>query len=137
MKRNVRNRTPAAQERARQLRKEMSVSEKTLWTLLRKEKLGYRFRRQVAVGPYFLDFYCPRASLAVEVDGEQHDARKAQDAERDLWLRDHGIEVFRIPSLVLFGKGNSLSKTMRELAALCEVRAGLGTPPPPPSSSCP
>ena len=58
--------------RARRMRSEMSVSEKVLWEQVRKNRLGYGFRRQVPVGPYILDFYCARASLCIEVDGEQH-----------------------------------------------------------------
>ena len=50
----------------------MSVGEKWFWSAVRKDVLGFRIRRQVAIGPYILDFYIPKAKLCVEIDGEQH-----------------------------------------------------------------
>lgn len=79
----------------------MSVSERYLWSHLRKKRLGYSFRRQVPVGPYILDFYCGRAALCIEVDGEQHNLTKGRDDRRDGYLKNLGIETIRIPSLDL------------------------------------
>jgi very-short-patch-repair endonuclease len=58
------------------------------------------FRRQHAVGPYVLDFYCPKARLAIELDGISHDTgdQPQRDIERDAWLEAHGIAVIRITS---------------------------------------
>jgi len=80
----------------------MSLSEKVFWHAIRKDKLGFRIRHQVAIGPYFLDFYCPEALLCVEIDGEQHRNRVEQDDARDAFLQSQGIETMRIPSLDLF-----------------------------------
>src|SRR5260370_33825496 len=56
--------------RARQLRQQMSLPEVVLWQALRKARFaGLRIRRQHPIGPYILDFYCPAARLAIEVDG--------------------------------------------------------------------
>ncbi len=56
-----------------QLRNQITRAEKTLWYHLRGRNLwGYKFRRQQGVGPYIVDFYCPAAKLAVEVDGDSH-----------------------------------------------------------------
>jgi hypothetical protein len=61
--------------RARSLRRNMSLPEVVLWQTLRRGQVsGLRFRRQHPVGPYILDFYCPSARLAIEVDGSAHDA---------------------------------------------------------------
>lgn len=57
---------------ARIERKRLSPAELRLWLELRKEPDGYYFRRQHAAGPYRLDFYCAKARLCVEVDGEAH-----------------------------------------------------------------
>jgi very-short-patch-repair endonuclease len=46
---------------------------------------GIVFKRQQAIGPYVLDFFCYRAQLAVEVDGRLHDAER--DAVRDAYLQ--------------------------------------------------
>ncbi|MBX7131138.1 MAG: DUF559 domain-containing protein [Fimbriimonadaceae bacterium] len=67
--------------RAQQLRREMTDGERILWSELRYDKLGFRFKRQVPMSTYILDFYCPAALLAIEVDGEIHDP--AVDAIRD------------------------------------------------------
>ena len=58
--------------RARQLRRSLSLPEAKLWTLLRTRPDGFKFRRQHPVGPYIVDFYCPEARLAIEVDGASH-----------------------------------------------------------------
>lgn len=56
------------------------------------------FRRQVACGSIILDFYCPSARLAVEVDGRTHwdEAALARDEARDAWLARQGIAVVRV-----------------------------------------
>ena len=85
--------------RARQLRRTMSLPEVMLWQALRKGRLaGLRLRRQHPMGPYILDFYCPSARLALEIDGLTHDApdRLRHDRNRDAWLAHRGIKVLRI-----------------------------------------
>ena len=82
--------------RARELRSEMSVTERRLWRLLRDKTVGFKFRRQHAVGPYFLDFYCHEAKLCVELDSYSHDGREASDNRRDHFLAAQGILTFRV-----------------------------------------
>jgi len=52
------------------------------------------------MGPYVLDFYCPKARLAIEIDGASHDMGDLpqRDLQRDQWLRKHGVTVVRIPA---------------------------------------
>jgi very-short-patch-repair endonuclease len=70
-----------------------------VWWWLRDRQIGYKFRRQVPVGPYILDFYCAELKLAVELDGPQHDINMYEyDNARTLFLRDRGIEVCRMPN---------------------------------------
>jgi very-short-patch-repair endonuclease len=54
---------------ARQLRKAMTEPERLLWARLKSRTNGIVFKRQQAIGPYVLDFFCYRAQLAVEIDG--------------------------------------------------------------------
>jgi adenine-specific DNA-methyltransferase len=56
-----------------------------------------KFFRQYSIGPYILDFYCPSAKLAVELDGGQHNQfeNKEYDAARSEYLKVLGIEVMR------------------------------------------
>jgi very-short-patch-repair endonuclease len=103
----------------------MSASERVLWELLRNKGIGFSFRRQLAVGPYFLDFYCAEARLCVEVDGEQHAQRSAADAYRDGFLESRGIETLRLRSLDLFDvKGVLKAEIIEKIRTLCEERSG-------------
>jgi very-short-patch-repair endonuclease len=86
-------------DRARRLRRELTLPEVALWAALRGKRLrGLRFRRQHPIGPYILDFYCDELRLAVEVDGQIHDQPDAlrHDARRDEWLAAKGIRVHRV-----------------------------------------
>ncbi|HEX2800685.1 MAG TPA: endonuclease domain-containing protein [Phenylobacterium sp.] len=91
--------------RARTLRKAMTEPEVMLWSRLRGRG-GDRpvFRRQHPYGSMILDFYCPAAKLAVEIDGSTHwsDEQIIKDQARDLWLKGKGIEVLRIPASDVF-----------------------------------
>lgn len=91
--------TQGAVSRARVLRRALTPPEARLWVCLRAKQLGgLKFRRQHPVGPYVLDFFCPEARLAVEVDGQQYgDSQQSDhDARRTEWLGSQGIAVLRI-----------------------------------------
>jgi very-short-patch-repair endonuclease len=91
-------RTRKAREFSRELRQKETAAERRLWRLLRDRRFsGYKFRRQFPIGPYYLDFYCPESGLAVELDGGVHGEpeKKANDEERDDFLRANGIVVLR------------------------------------------
>jgi len=84
--------------RRRELRKALTTAEATLWLHLQRSQLsGFKFRRQHSVGPYVLDFYCPAAKLAVELDGAAHDSEVAslRDDRRDRYLAAQGIRTVR------------------------------------------
>ncbi len=80
------------------MRRNLTPPEAKLWVQLRQKRLGYRFRRQHPIGPYILDFYCPSAKTAVEVDGASHgtDQQIARDGRRSRWLATRGIRVIRL-----------------------------------------
>jgi very-short-patch-repair endonuclease len=82
----------------------MSPAEALLWRALRTRPGGYKFRHEHAAGFYSLDFYCSKAALCIEVDGDAHDMGQnpARDERRDAWLRDEGIETVRIPAREVF-----------------------------------
>jgi len=56
----------------KQLRSDSTFSERLFWNCVRANQLGVRFRRQHSFGDYVLDFYCPKAKLGFEIDGEYH-----------------------------------------------------------------
>jgi very-short-patch-repair endonuclease len=85
----------AARTHAKSLRIGMTDAERRLWTRLRLEQLGVKFRRQHPLGTYVLDFVCLEPKLVVEVDGSQHLDQVAYDAERSAWLMQHGFAVLR------------------------------------------
>lgn len=82
-------------ERARGLRKVENDAEEALWFELRARRLnGFKFVRQLPIGPYFADFACRQAGLVVEVDGSQH-ANSGYDARRDDYMTLNGWNVVR------------------------------------------
>jgi very-short-patch-repair endonuclease len=85
-------------QRARKLRQELTPAERILWFHLRQRRMqGMHFRRQQALGPYIVDFYCAEARLVIELDGDTHDGQMTYDARRTAWLaRTHGVRVLRI-----------------------------------------
>ena len=100
--------TPLAQE----LRKNMTKEERRLWYEY-LHSYPHRFRRQVPVGNYILDFYCASAKLAVELDGSQHyDPEKQEyDLRRTAYLNSNGIDVLRFSNL----------DVMQNLRGVCEA----------------
>ncbi len=85
------------------LRTHGTSAEAAIWTRLNRRQLGgFKWRRQFGVGPYVLDFYCPAARLAVEVDGAVHDGRQREDAERSQALATLGIAVLRFENRLVF-----------------------------------
>ena len=82
---------------ARELRNRETPAEKELWKYLKKNNLGVKFRRQHPLGSYIADFYCHKAKLVVELDGEYHDNKEQQvyDKNRDNEMIGLGIKVLR------------------------------------------
>ncbi|WP_165246689.1 endonuclease domain-containing protein [Paludisphaera soli] len=86
---------PAAPlQRARRLRREMTMPERALWRALREA--GLKFRRQVPFGPYIVDFYDAARRLAIELDGDSHIGRAEDDRVRQAWLESQNLRVLRI-----------------------------------------
>ena len=112
---------PATLRRARSSRRQLTPPEARLWQRLRDRRAYFKFRRQHPIGSYVLDFFCPEARLAVEVDGDQH-ARPEQitrDRERSSWLRLHGIEVLRVPASEV---EKSVEDVLQGIWQACEKR---------------
>jgi adenine-specific DNA-methyltransferase len=83
---------------ARAMRKNPTDAERVLWKALRfRQAGGHKFRRQMAMGPYILDFVCLEKKLVVEVDGGQHLEQSVvkHDAERAQWLQAQGFRLLR------------------------------------------
>lgn len=88
-------RDAAKRNRARELRREMTLAERKLWQVLKARGLdGHRFRRQHPLGPYIADFACLEAGIVIEVDGGQHHDSE-QDGRRDRYMQGIGFRVLR------------------------------------------
>ena len=90
---------------SRELRKNMTDTEKLLWSKIRVKQLkGIQFYRQKPIGDFIVDFYCPKANLVIELDGGQHysEDSKAKDDQRDEYLRKMGLRVLRFSDREVF-----------------------------------
>ncbi len=91
--------------RARVLRRQSSDAEKALWEHLRARRLnGYKFRRQVVIESYIVDFICVEAKLIIEADGGQHTEQKAYDALRTARLEYLGYRIIRFWNHEILGE---------------------------------
>ena len=82
-------------EARRDLRKNQTKEEILLWSKIRNNQIGYKWRRQVSIGRYVADFYCREKFLAVELDGSQHRENKEYDKERENFFKLFGIKTLR------------------------------------------
>ena len=82
--------------RARELRKNSTDAESTLWAELRDRRLcDFRFKRQHPIGPYIVDFVCLESRLVVELDGGQHSTTSEYDDARTNYINQRGFSVIR------------------------------------------
>jgi very-short-patch-repair endonuclease len=91
---------------ARELRNDMTDSEKLLWKQLRNRQLsGYKFLRQHPIVyktdykglNYFIaDFYCDEKKTVIELDGLIHKETEEYDRFRDSEMKEKGIHILRL-----------------------------------------
>ena len=87
------------------LRRETPGAEEILWSKLRRRQmLGYKFRRQYSVENFVVDFYCPAARLAIEIDGDSHFQKgsSARDESRQAAIESFGIHFLRFRNVEVF-----------------------------------
>ena len=100
---------------ARDLRNNATEAERLLWRHLRRRQLdGFKFRRQRPIDPYVCDFVCLEASVVVELDGSQHIAQAAYDANRDAFLRSQGFRILRFWNADVLSQTDSVIDTIYE-----------------------
>ena len=101
--------------RARRLRKTPTRAEDFFWTLVRDRQIDdLRFRRQVPIGVYVVDFACLSARLIIEADGSVHALRTFDDAKRDAWLTSQGFRVLRFPNSEILARPNHVLAAIRD-----------------------
>lgn len=95
------------------MRKDAVPAERKLWARLRDRRLnGYKFRRQIAVGPFIADFYCAECGLIVELDGDTHAMKQEYDASRTAWLAANGHEVTRFVNHYVYDEIDAVCATI-------------------------
>lgn len=82
---------------AKDLRKRQTPQEKRLWFLIKDRQLGYKFRRQVVIDKYIVDFCCFEKRLIIELDGSSHNSSiaKTKDLTRTRYLESQGFKIIR------------------------------------------
>ena len=107
-------------ERAKKLRREMTLAEKMLWKELKANRLnGLHFRRQQVVHGYFPDFYCHQHELIVELDGGIHELQKEYDADREAYLIALGFRIIRFKNDEVF---RNLQSVLQKIVKECKPR---------------
>ena len=108
---------------ARQFRKELTDAEVRIWSGLKGKPDGLHFRKQHPIGPYIVDFYCAKAKLVIEIEGEIHERENnpQRDERRTLYLEGLGLEVLRIPGDEAMGNSDEV---VLGILALARTKAG-------------
>ena len=103
--------TETSLTRARALRRDDTEAERRLWEELRGRRLnGFKFVRQLPIGPYFADFVCRARKLVVEVDGTTHgtESEVRHDEKRTRFLEEQGWMVLRVWNIDVFTARNAV-----------------------------
>src|SRR5574341_2649796 len=100
-------------QRARELRRDMTPAEKILWHELRANRLGVHFRRQQVIAGFIVDFYCHKAGLVIELDGNVYEEaeQKKNDTKRDEVLNELGLQIVRF-------KNENILKNLPEVVGI-------------------
>lgn len=102
---------------AKQLRAEATLAEQRLWFRLRNRRFeGLKFRRQLPIGPYIVDFVCLDQRLVIEVDGSRHNQLEGQlqDEARTAYLAREGFRVIRVWNNDVMGRMDAVLAFIRQ-----------------------
>lgn len=106
----------------RELREKGTQAEMMLWRELHDSRIGFKFRRQVNIGPFVVDFCCFSKKLIVELDGQVHknvDKRKA-DLNRTKYLEKLGYKVVRFWNDEVVKETEAVLRRIRKSLTLSE-----------------
>ncbi len=112
------------QNNAKNLRQNQTNAEDALWYYLRAKRLcGLKFKRQVPIGHYIVDFMCFDRKVIVELDGSQHLSQKSYDKRRDEWFQAQGYQILRFNNIEFFENKEAVVEKIAE-------KCTLGSPSP-------
>ncbi|MBI3866117.1 MAG: DUF559 domain-containing protein [Planctomycetia bacterium] len=121
--------------RAKELRRTQTEAETFVWDQLRSRRFrGFKFRRQVPLGNYIVDFICLDRRVIVELDGGQHNesGQHEYDERRDAWLRGEGFEVLRFWNSDVFTEWEAMAEGIWHALERRQSRRARAPSPPAP-----
>ena len=121
-------------DRAKELRHNQTEAEAFVWAQLRSRRFsGFKFRRQMPLRKYIVDFVCLDRRVIVELDGGQHneDKQMAYDGRRDGWLRAEGFEILDSGTMTCFWNGRRWLRIWHTLQSRPSKRRPAPSPPTP------
>jgi very-short-patch-repair endonuclease len=102
-------------KRARSMRSAPTDAEHRLWQILRAKRLaGFKFKRQVRIDSFIVDFVCLNRRLIIEADGGHHG--EENDTARDAYLNAQGFRILRFWNNDIFNNEEGVIESI--LAAL-------------------
>jgi very-short-patch-repair endonuclease len=126
----MRRAQPWLTDRSRSLRANETSAEDCVWQALRNRQLGgFKFVRQLAIGPYFADFACRERKVVFEIDGATHgtEAEITDDVARSHALAEFGFRVFRAHNADVY---QNLNGVLDGLLVFLETDAASGATEP-------
>lgn len=115
----------------RALRERQTLPEGLLWHELKAHRFhGLKWRRQVSIGRYVVDFYCRELHPVLEVDGGQHfqPAAIIYDNERTIFLEAAGNTVIRFTNLDVLKNLAGVMERLEQVYLTSQPRRFLGPP---------
>ena len=120
----VNNRQELIEER-KSLRTFGTSAEAMLWLHLKNKQLdGWRWRRQFSVGPYIIDFYCPKAKLGIELDGNNHYSLSGMEYDdfRTIQLYNiYGVKLLRFENNMIWKDIDSVLYEIKRVLQETEI----------------
>ena len=125
MKNNIINYRSDLKQRANNLRQTGILAEVIMWNRLKAGQIyNYRFRRQKPIGPYIVDFYCPKLKLIIEIDGYSHEDKVNYDHIRDKYLKNLNLKVLHF-------KDKDILNNIENIITGLKMLVTTNTPQPP------
>jgi len=120
MKKAEHNYTEFAISKAKEFRSDMTLFEQKLWFHLGAKRFNnLKFRRQVPIGNYIVDFVCKEKKLIIELDGSEHldENQMLHDINRDEYLKTLGYKILRIYNNDINKDINIVLETIKQAAS--------------------
>ncbi len=107
---------PNLKERARELRKRMTLSERMLWNRLKSRQVhDLQFMRQKPIDEFIVDFYCSKLKLIIEIDGITHNDKQEYDLKRQNKLEKLGLNFLRFEDRYVVENINNVIRILNDM----------------------